>query len=80
MKGIWTELSLSQPSELPGHIAYAKKTAGMYARMETEAETRLDQAGYQELRLKATNNYQALVDHITAWRAEEKAQLELGAH
>ena len=46
----------------------------MYARMESEAQKRLDKAGYMELRLKATNNYQALLDHVMAWRAEEAKQ------
>jgi hypothetical protein len=80
MKYVWTELSQSQPPDSPGHVAYAKKTSDMYARMESEAEKRFDSAGYRELRGNATNDYGALVDYVTAWRAEEEVKLKSGAN
>jgi hypothetical protein len=80
MKAVWTQLSLSQPPDLPGHAAYAKKQAAMHARMESEAEKRLDGAGYRDLRLKATNDYGALIEYVTVLREEEEAVLKSGAH
>jgi hypothetical protein len=80
MKDGWTKLAFSQSPDLPGHVAYAKKTADMYARMERDAERRLDDAGYNGLRLKATNDYGALLDYVIARRAEEEVKLKSGAN
>jgi hypothetical protein len=80
MKEGWSKLALSQPPDLPGHVAYAKKKADMYARMEREAEMWLDDAGYSELRLKATNDYGALLEYVIAWRAEEEVKLKSRAN
>ena len=79
MKDVWANLSLSQPPDSPGHVVYAKKKVDMYMRMESEAEKWLDGAGYRELRMKATNDYGALLDYVTAWQAEEEVKLKSGA-
>jgi hypothetical protein len=80
MKDVWTKLSLSQRPDLPGHVAYARRTADMYARLQEDAEKRLDGAGYRDLRLKATNDYGALIEYVTARREEEEAVLKSEAH
>jgi len=80
MKSAWTKLSLSQPPDSPGHVAYAKKKADMYARMEKEAEAWFDNAGFRELRLKATNDYGDLIAYVSARRADEEAKLKSGAN
>jgi hypothetical protein len=80
MKDVWAKLSLSQPPDLPGHVAYARRTADMYARLEREAEKQLDRAGYRDLRLKATNDYGALIEFVTGRREEEEAMLKSEAH
>jgi len=80
MEDVWAELSLSQPPGLPGHVAYARRTAAMYARLEGEAEKRLDGAGYRDLRLKATDDYGALIEYVTVRRKEEEAMLKSGAY
>jgi hypothetical protein len=80
MREVWANLSLTQPPDSPGHVAYAKKKAAMYARMEMEAEARFDKAGFRELRLKAANDYGALLAYVTARRADEEAKLKSGAN
>jgi hypothetical protein len=67
MKDVWTALSLSQPAHLPGHVAYAKKKANMYAKMEDDCKKKFDAMGYHDLRL----NGEALADYVAAKRAEE---------
>ena len=80
MKNVWANLSLSQPPNSAGHVAYAKKKADMYARMVREAEKQFDSAGYRELRMKATNDYGALLDYVMAWRAEEEVYMKSGVN
>lgn len=67
MKETWTELSLTQASNLPGHVAYAKKKASMYETMENDCRRKLEGAGYKHLlSMEGT-----LIDYIVAKRAEE---------
>jgi hypothetical protein len=42
-----------------------------------ETEKQFDSAEHRELRLKAADDYQALLDYVTAWQAEEVAKLKL---
>jgi len=77
MKEVWAALTKLQPPNSPGHIAYTRKKSDMYARLEKESEKRFDSVGYRELRLKAANDYQALLDYVTAWQTEENAKLKL---
>jgi hypothetical protein len=70
MTAIWTELSKSQPENLPGHVAYAKQRAAMYARMQKECEDSFDNAGYKDLRLRIARGEQSLVQYVAAKRAE----------
>jgi hypothetical protein len=75
MSDVWTSLSNMQPDNSPGHVAYARKTAAMYARMEKDCEKRFDDAGYKELRLKARDDYGEFIDYVLANRRKEDAYL-----
>jgi len=78
MSEVWTKLSQLQPDNSPGHIAYAKKTAAMYGRMEKECQDRFDEAngGHNDLRLKVSNSYGDLISHVMANRAKEEGVLK----
>jgi predicted RNA-binding Zn ribbon-like protein len=71
MKETWTALSLTQPSNLPGHIAYAKKKTSMYESMESNCKKKLEGAGYKHL----LSMEDTLADYVDARRAEEAAFL-----
>jgi hypothetical protein len=73
MKEVWTTLSLSQTDNSPGHIAYAKQKADMYARMERDCERQLDDAGYHNVRLKLLDG-ELLASYVAAKHAEEESQ------
>ena len=75
MAAVWTLLSQMQPDNLAGHAAYAKRTAGMYKRMEKECEKKFDEAGHKELRLSARNNYGEFMKYIIANRRKEEEYL-----
>ena len=72
MSKTWTALSLTQPSNLPGHIAYAKKKASMYEKMGSNCEKKLEGAGHKDLlSMKGT-----LVDYVEAMREKQATFLE----
>jgi hypothetical protein len=67
MKEVWTDMSQNQPTDLPGHMAYAREKAHMYERMEYDARKKLEEMGYKHLlSMEGT-----IVDYIEAKRAEE---------
>ena len=59
MRDIWTVLA--QSSSQPGHIAYAKKTAEMYAKMANDAQAKFTLAGYGH---RVLQKGEILADHI----------------
>lgn len=71
MRETWAALSLTPPSNLPGHIAYAKKKASMYETMESNCKKKLEGAGYKHL----LSMEGPLADYVDAKRAEEAAVL-----
>jgi hypothetical protein len=76
MKDIWAALSLLQPIDLPGHVAYAKKKANMYSRMKQECDARMDEVGYGELRLKSAEDSGYFLTYLLSRRAEHAAYLQ----
>jgi len=72
LKDVWTELSCSQADDLPGHVAYAKRQAAIYARLEFDSKKKLGEVGYK--RLLSWDGM--LVHFMEAKRAEEQAFLE----
>ncbi|KAI0312439.1 hypothetical protein OF83DRAFT_1087012 [Amylostereum chailletii] len=66
LQRVWTQLAESQPSDFMGHVAYARKKAAMWDRMQRECMQRLRDAGYEPLRPG-----ESLVDRITAKRKVE---------
>ena len=72
MKDIWTKLSCMQADDLPGHVAYAKRQAAIYARLECDSKKKLGDVGYKQLlSMEGT-----IVDFVLAKRVEEQAFLE----
>jgi hypothetical protein len=72
MSKTWTALSLTQLSNLPGHIAYAKKKASMYEQMESNCKKKLEGAGYGDLlSMKGT-----VVDYVEAMREKQATFFE----
>jgi len=71
LKDVWTELSRSQADDLPGYVAYAKRQAAIYARLEFDSKKKLGEVGYKQL----LSWDGTLVDFMEAKRAEEEAFL-----
>lgn len=64
-------MACRQPDMAPGHIAYARKKAAMYDRMEIECKGRFDQAGYRDLRLRLEAG-EHLSDLLSAARSSQE--------
>ncbi|KAK7451671.1 hypothetical protein VKT23_012348 [Stygiomarasmius scandens] len=72
---IWTSLAhKSDTRNKPGHAAYARKQAGMYANLRSECETLLRAAATIDETLRDIPEGKTLSDQVLAFRERERAQ------